>query len=104
MSRVGTLCVRPPALLLTTGAHHRLVGITTLERLDSTLYERAQAEGKKRGGGGGSSSVAESAEDGSKGGKAEKAETLYYKVMVRDNGCGMKHEQVSGSRLTKMKR
>ena len=69
----------------------KLVGITTHERLDTTLFEKASKEAKKRSGGGGSSADAEG--DGGKG----KQETLYYKVMVRDNGCGMPHETIPDS-------
>ena len=29
----------------------------------------------------------------SKGGRS-KTEALYYRITVRDNGCGMKHEQI----------
>ena len=70
----------------------KLVGITTHERLDTTLFEKASKEAKKRSGGGGSS-AADGDGDGGKG----KQETLYYKVMVRDNGCGMPHETIPDS-------
>jgi len=69
----------------------KLVGITTHERLDTTLFEKASKEAKKRSGGG--SSAADADGDGVKG----KQETLYYKVMVRDNGCGMPHETIPDS-------
>eukprot|EP00964_Phaeocystis_antarctica_P120567 scaffold84286_cov63-Phaeocystis_antarctica.AAC.11 len=70
----------------------KLVGITTHERLDTTLFEKASKEAKKRSGGGGSS-AADGDGDGGKG----KQETLYYKVMVRDNGCGMPHNTIPDS-------
>ena len=70
----------------------KLVGITTHERLDTTLFEKASKEAKKRSGGG-CSSAADGDGDGGKG----KQETLYYKVMVRDNGCGMPHNTIPDS-------
>ena len=70
----------------------KLVGVTTHERLDTTLFEKASKEAKKRSGGGGSS-AADGDGDGGKG----KQETLYYKVMVRDNGCGMPHNTIPDS-------
>ena len=72
----------------------KLVGVTTHERLDTTLFEKASKEAKKRSGGGGSS-AADADGDGGKG--KEKQETLYYKVMVRDNGCGMPHNSIPDS-------
>ena len=77
----------------------KLVGISTHERLDNSLYEKVQAEGKKQrgGGGGGGSSAADGggADTGdSAGGRKSAGDTLYYKVTVRDNGCGMKHAAI----------
>ena len=88
----------PPEIEITLheidkAALDKLIGITTHERLDPALYEKAQAEGKKRSGG---SSSAKDAEEGD-GAPKGKQETLYYKVNVKDNGCGMKHEQIPES-------
>ena len=75
------------------------LGVRTHERLDQTLFERGG--GKKKGAaaapqpdtadadenGGG-------AADAAKSGRQKSGDAMYYRVTVRDNGCGMKHEQI----------
>ena len=77
---------------------NKVLGIVTHDRLDSALF---QAKGKA-----GAKAKAKAADDddggdeaGDEGAAAKKpkgkaGEQLYYRVVVRDNGCGMRHEQI----------
>ena len=80
---------------------NKVLGLATHERRDEALFKDDEA-GKKKGKGkaaaaAGSADAGD--EDGEEsvakkpGGKS-KSDTLYYRVTVRDNGCGMKHEQI----------
>ena len=84
---------------------NRVLGVVTHERLDSALFEGATKGGAKAkaakeakaaaalaGGEGGEGGEGEGGAKKGRGSKA--AEALYYRVVVRDNGCGMKHEQI----------
>jgi len=69
----------------------------THERLDQSLFERAREGGGKKKSASGPGDVSTTAEigDGAAKPAARKtADTLFYRVTVRDNGCGMKHEQI----------
>ena len=72
------------------------LGVKNFKRLDSSLFEK---EGKKKGGAAAAAAAAAADDDGDGGGKAKGkkpkgSETLYYRVTVKDNGCGMRHEQI----------
>ena len=73
------------------------LGVVTHERLDQSLFERAREGGGKKKSASGPVDVSTTAEigDGAAKPAARKtADTLFYRVTVRDNGCGMKHEQI----------
>lgn len=79
-----------------------VLGVVTHERLDSSLFTTG-AKGKK-------AAAAASQPDTNVAGEADgdeaaakkgrgkatgkNAEAMYYRVMVRDNGCGLRHEQI----------
>ena len=90
---------------------NRQLGVKTHVRRDTSLFEAASkgggtkkkgfsgGDGAKAGAGGGAGGEEDGGgggEDGGAGkkGKGKSSETLYYRVTVRDNGCGMKHEQI----------
>ena len=85
---------------------NRVLGVVTHDRLDASLFE---AQGKPAGKGKAAAAAAAKAAaaaaaaegEGEEGAGAaakkkgkNKDESLYYRVVVRDNGCGMKHEQI----------
>jgi DNA topoisomerase-6 subunit B len=75
---------------------NKVLGIVSHERLDSALFEGSKGGKKKAPApeGGLQEAAAEDAETGKKAGRAKKDEVMYYRVVVRDNGCGMKHENI----------
>ena len=87
---------------------NKQLGLTTHARLDQSLFEResgASAGGGKKAKAAAAAAAAAAeataAGDGAAPPDAAKqpsrqksSDTLYYRVTVRDNGCGMKHEQI----------
>jgi len=90
---------------LDTAGLNEIIGVTTHERQDKDLYED-KLEPKKKGGrkkkidekkpeeeaaivADGEDPTVEEATT-----KSKKNERLFYRVVVRDNGCGMKHENI----------
>ena len=83
---------------------NKVLGIVSHERLDSALFEGNKTGGKKKAAAAAAAAAAASdaadaggGEDGEpskKGGRPKKDEVFYYRVVVRDNGCGMKHENI----------
>ena len=74
------------------------LGVKNFSRIDSTLFDKKDAGAKKKAAAAAAAAAAE--EEGDEGakpkpkGKGKGSETLYYRVTVRDNGCGMKHENI----------
>ena len=80
---------------------NRVLGIATHDRLDSALFEAKGKSGAKA-----KPKAAAKADNGDEGDdaggdgaaakkpKGKSGEAMYYRVVVRDNGCGMKHEQI----------
>lgn len=86
-----------------TAGLNRLIGVTATERTDSSLYESAKtAASRKKSPVADKSAAAGGVEEGapaqaapqSEGGKRGKSESMYYRVTVRDNGCGMAHDLI----------
>jgi DNA topoisomerase VI subunit B len=82
------------------------LGVVTHERIDQSLFERARESGGKKktsvrevaAGTSADADAAETSAPNPKTGAARKAsDALFYRVTVRDNGCGMKHEQSRSS-------
>ena len=83
---------------------NKVLGIVSHERLDSALFEGAsgaKGKGKKAAAAAASDEAGtsgtpsgEGGEPAAKKGRGKKEEALYYRVVVKDNGCGMKHEMI----------
>ncbi|EOD08674.1 type II DNA topoisomerase VI subunit B, partial [Emiliania huxleyi CCMP1516] len=82
-----------------------LIGVVAHERLDSSLYESAKAATGKK------ARVAATRNPCRRSASPHRAnkgtpprhllgESLYYRVTVRDNGCGMRHEQAEDASET----
>ena len=91
---------------LDKAALNKLIGVVTHSRLDASLYTDEKKDKKEKMKAAKSSAKTGegvSAAEGATGGagsasaakeKPAKGESLYYRVTVRDNGCGMKHENI----------
>jgi DNA topoisomerase-6 subunit B len=83
---------------------NKVLGIVSHERLDSSLFDRAEGKGAGKKKSAAASAAAAAMDDegddpaaaggAAKKGRAKKDEAMYYRVVVRDNGCGMRHEQI----------
>ena len=84
-------------------ALNKLIGVKSHARLDDSLFA-SDAPGKKAAAAAASSAAADADADddagdgaagkgGGGGGKAAKGD-MFYRVVVKDNGCGMKHENI----------
>ena len=86
-------------------ALNKLIGVKSHARLDDSLFASdAPKKGKKAAAAAASSAAADAGDDddagdgaagkgGGGGGKAAKGD-MFYRVVVKDNGCGMKHENI----------
>ena len=91
---------------LDKAALNKLIGVVTHSRLDASLYTDEKKDKKEKMKAAKSSAKTGegvSAAEGATGGagsasaakeKPARGESLYYRVTVRDNGCGMKHENI----------
>lgn len=74
---------------------NKVLGLTTHDRRDEALFQDEAV--KKKGKAVAAAADADGAEEGGGAAKVKgksKSDALYYRVTVRDNGCGMKHEQI----------
>lgn len=95
---------------MNTKTFESIRGIASRQRVDTSLYQSSggAASGKSARAGGASKVAAvgagaapdmagagEEAEAGGKSGKG--ADTMFYRITCRDNGCGMPHERIPDS-------
>jgi len=97
---------------MNTKTFESIRGIASRQRVDTSLYQSTggAASGKSARAGGASKAAAaaagagsapdmtgagEEAEAGGKSGKG--ADTMFYRITCRDNGCGMPHERIPDS-------
>ena len=94
---------------MNTKTFESIRGIASRQRVDASLYQSTGASGKSARAGGASKAAAaagagsapemagagEEAEAGGKSGKG--ADTMFYRITCRDNGCGMPHERIPDS-------
>ena len=85
-------------------ALNKLIGVKSHARLDDSLFASDAPKKGKKAAAAASSAVADAGDDddagdgaagkgGGGGGKAAKGD-MFYRVVVKDNGCGMKHENI----------